>query len=226
MAASNYLSVELRSRTATQLLSRDDSTRAGSRWHLFPISAAFGFRSEEQNAGSNFQDKNELARNFRPIMNSLQKIFSSKNLASSVSFSSAATSFSRVVSKNKFVMPSRPSKSINCVPRNTSALALSHPERRQLGADGFVAAGVQSSQQLVLRAKKYVDSISEPLQKYMFMQHLQTIDPPLYVQLLMDYTTEMCPLVYTPTVGLACQRWSDIYFSPQGRTLLSRNRFL
>lgn len=49
------------------------------------------------------------------------------------------------------------------------------------------------------------------LEKYLFLQGIQNIDERLYYSLLVRHTAETMPIVYTPTVGAACQHWSEIY---------------
>jgi malic enzyme len=50
-----------------------------------------------------------------------------------------------------------------------------------------------------------------PLEAYSFLQLLQNLDERLYYACLCKHTTECMPLVYTPTVGAACQNWSELY---------------
>lgn len=50
-----------------------------------------------------------------------------------------------------------------------------------------------------------------PLDKYIFLHTLQDSDETLFYAVLGKYTKETMPLVYTPTVGQACQEWSNIY---------------
>jgi malate dehydrogenase (oxaloacetate-decarboxylating)(NADP+) len=50
-----------------------------------------------------------------------------------------------------------------------------------------------------------------PLDKYTFLHTIQDSDETLFYAMLTKYTYEAMPLVYTPTVGQACQEWSHIY---------------
>lgn len=50
-----------------------------------------------------------------------------------------------------------------------------------------------------------------PLDKYIFLHTIQDSDEHLFYAILAAHTSETMPLVYTPTVGQACQEWSHIY---------------
>ncbi|KAH8048468.1 malate dehydrogenase [Aureococcus anophagefferens] len=55
------------------------------------------------------------------------------------------------------------------------------------------------------------------IDKYQFLQHVQDSDETLYQAILLEHTAEVMPIVYTPTVGEACQRWSELHHAgPRG----------
>lgn len=68
------------------------------------------------------------------------------------------------------------------------------------------------------RARSYEAFKSKPseLEKYIYMRDLQDSNETLFYSLLCEHITEIMPIVYTPVVGSACQRFSHIYRRPRG----------
>lgn len=63
------------------------------------------------------------------------------------------------------------------------------------------------------------------LEKYILLHTIQDADEELYFAAIMKYPKEIFPLIYTPTVGEACQRWGDIYRStPRGLYLSLKDK--
>ncbi|KZS96366.1 malic enzyme [Sistotremastrum niveocremeum HHB9708] len=59
-------------------------------------------------------------------------------------------------------------------------------------------------------------SKESPLEKYIYLSQLKDADPRAFYRLAVDHMSEVTPLIYTPTVGEACQKWSHIYRRPDG----------
>ena len=57
---------------------------------------------------------------------------------------------------------------------------------------------------------------SSPIDRWVSLSALQDRNETLFYHVVTEYITEMAPIVYTPTVGLACQRFSDMYRSARG----------
>ena len=55
-----------------------------------------------------------------------------------------------------------------------------------------------------------------PIEKYQYLSVLRNSNVHLFYRLLAANVKELTPLIYTPTVGEACQRWSEIYTQPEG----------
>lgn len=61
-----------------------------------------------------------------------------------------------------------------------------------------------------------VNRYSESLNKYLYLSDLQDRNERLFFRFLSENIEEMMPIIYTPTVGLACQRFGLIYRRPRG----------
>ncbi|KAL0225244.1 hypothetical protein RCL1_003156 [Eukaryota sp. TZLM3-RCL] len=85
-------------------------------------------------------------------------------------------------------------------------------ERQALGIDGFLPAAVETIEQQVDRAYEQMSTYCHtPLEKYMYLRQLQDNNETLFFALAAAHTLECLPLVYTPTVGEACVKWSMIW---------------
>ncbi|KAI9347464.1 hypothetical protein BD770DRAFT_475226, partial [Pilaira anomala] len=83
--------------------------------------------------------------------------------------------------------------------------------RQKFNLYGQVPAVVETIQQQASRAIKLIRSKTSPLEKYMFMAQLRNNNTRLFYNLLNNHIEEFAPIIYTPTVGEACQKYSDIY---------------
>ncbi|WP_291429183.1 NAD-dependent malic enzyme [Deinococcus sp.] len=101
--------------------------------------------------------------------------------------------------------------------------AFTEEERVALGLDGLLAPQVDSLEALVDRQYAEYRLIADPLDRHVFLRNLQDRNEVLFYALLSAHVEEMLPVVYTPTVGLAVQRFSQIYRYPRGLTLSTRN---
>lgn len=55
-----------------------------------------------------------------------------------------------------------------------------------------------------------------PILKHIYLRSLQDTNETLFYALLQRHLQEMLPIIYTPVVGQACQRFSDLYRRPRG----------
>jgi malate dehydrogenase (oxaloacetate-decarboxylating) len=59
-------------------------------------------------------------------------------------------------------------------------------------------------------------SFKEPINKHIYLREIQDNNETLYYRLIQQHIDEMMPIIYTPTVGDACEQFSDIYRSSRG----------
>ncbi|KAJ5933519.1 NADP-dependent malic enzyme [Penicillium verhagenii] len=63
-----------------------------------------------------------------------------------------------------------------------------------------------------------------PIDKFLYLQNLRKNNVHLFYRMVTDHLRELTPLIYTPVVGEACQRWSEIYQGPEGMYLSWEDR--
>ncbi|GLU09930.1 hypothetical protein SLE2022_267650 [Rubroshorea leprosula] len=101
-------------------------------------------------------------------------------------------------------------------PKYNKGLAFTEKERDAHYLRGLLPPAVSTQQ---LQEKKLMNTIRQyqvPLQKYMALTELQERNRKLFYKLLIDNVEELLPIVYTPTVGEACQKFGSIFRRPQG----------
>jgi malate dehydrogenase (oxaloacetate-decarboxylating) len=89
-------------------------------------------------------------------------------------------------------------------------------ERGSLGLVGLLPYGVSTLEQQVNRSLESYRRKPDDLERYLFLLGLLNRNETLFYKLLVGNLIEMLPIVYTPTVGLACQKLSHIMRRPRG----------
>jgi len=102
--------------------------------------------------------------------------------------------------------------------------AFTEQERDALGLRGFLPAGVLSMQAQVERVLTNLRSLPSDLEKYVALNSLHDRNEALFFRVVCDHIDEIQPLIYTPTVGLACQRYGLIFQRPRGLFISSNDR--
>ncbi|MGJ4946419.1 NAD-dependent malic enzyme [Bradyrhizobium sp. HKCCYLS1011] len=97
-------------------------------------------------------------------------------------------------------------------------------ERDALGLRGFLPAGVMSMQAQVERILANLRSLPTDLEKYVALNALHDRNEALFFRVVCDYIDEVQPLIYTPTVGLACQKYGLIFQRPRGLFISANDR--
>src|ERR1017187_3125000 len=109
-------------------------------------------------------------------------------------------------------------------PRLNKGTAFSDEERDEFDLHGLLPPHVGSLDEQVERRLQALRDQPTPFHKYGVLRDLQDMNETLFYALVLRNVREMLPLVYTPTVGEGCQRFSEIWKKPRGLFLSYPNR--
>ncbi|CAI9755668.1 unnamed protein product [Fraxinus pennsylvanica] len=101
-------------------------------------------------------------------------------------------------------------------PHHNKGLAFTDKERDAHYLTGLLPPAVFTQELQEKRLMHNLRQFTLPLQRYMAMMDLQERNERLFYKLLIDNVEELLPVVYTPTVGEACQKYGSIFRRPQG----------
>ena len=102
--------------------------------------------------------------------------------------------------------------------------AFTEQERDALGLRGLLPAHVLSMEAQAERVLTNLRNLPEDLQKYVMLNSLHDRNEALFFRIVCDNIDEIQPLIYTPTVGLACQRFGHIFQRPRGLFIGAQDR--
>jgi malate dehydrogenase (oxaloacetate-decarboxylating)(NADP+) len=94
--------------------------------------------------------------------------------------------------------------------------AFTERERESLGLRGLLPASLLSMEQQAERVLENLRLLPNDLEKYVALNALHDRNETLFFRVVCDNIDEVQPLIYTPTVGLACQRFGHIFQRPRG----------
>ena len=94
--------------------------------------------------------------------------------------------------------------------------AFTREEREAFGLEGLLPDAVSTLDQQVRRMYAAIVRKADPLERYIGLAALQERNETLFYRLLLDNLEEFLPIVYTPTVGQACQEYSRIFRRGRG----------
>jgi malate dehydrogenase (oxaloacetate-decarboxylating) len=98
----------------------------------------------------------------------------------------------------------------------TKGTAFTNAERRKYGLLGLLPMAEKTVDQQVEHCWNEFSTRREGLDRHIYLRALQDRNETLFYRVLRDHIAETMPIVYTPTVGEACQRFSEIYRRPRG----------
>jgi len=109
-------------------------------------------------------------------------------------------------------------------PALNKGTAFTEEERTRLGLHGFLPPRVTTQELQVARILQSVRGAGSDLDRYIALTALQDRNEHLFYRTVMDHVAEMLPILYTPTVGEACRRFSHIFRRPRGLYICPRDR--
>jgi malate dehydrogenase (oxaloacetate-decarboxylating) len=98
----------------------------------------------------------------------------------------------------------------------TKGTAFTVEERRKFGLLGLLPPAVKTLVQQVEHCWHEFSTRRDDLDKHIYLRALQDRNETLFYRVLREHIPETLPIVYTPTVGEACERFSEIYRRPRG----------
>jgi malate dehydrogenase (oxaloacetate-decarboxylating) len=98
----------------------------------------------------------------------------------------------------------------------TKGTAFTDEERHKYGLLGLLPTAVKTLEQQADHCWHEFSTRREGLDQHIYLRALQERNETLFYRVLRDHIAETMPIVYTPTVGEACQRFSEIYRRPRG----------
>ncbi len=102
--------------------------------------------------------------------------------------------------------------------------AFSREERVDFNLTGLLPPRYETISEQLDRAYRQYASYDEPINKHIYLRGIQDNNETLFYALISQHLEEMLPIIYTPTVGDACEQFSDIYRSSRGLFLAWEER--
>jgi len=94
--------------------------------------------------------------------------------------------------------------------------AFTRKERARLGLRGLLPPHVHTQAEQMQRSLAHLRSLPTPLEKFINLNALHDRNEALFFRIVAEHPDEIMPLIYTPTVGLACEQFGHIFQRPRG----------
>ncbi|SLM62565.1 MULTISPECIES: NAD-dependent malic enzyme [Dickeya] len=102
--------------------------------------------------------------------------------------------------------------------------AFSDAERAQFNLHGLLPEAVETIEEQAERAWRQYQEFKNDMEKHVYLRNIQDTNETLFYRLLETHLSEVMPIIYTPTVGAACEHFSDIYRRARGLFISYPNR--
>lgn len=102
--------------------------------------------------------------------------------------------------------------------------AFSEEERSNFNLHGLLPEAIETIEEQVERAYRQYQDFKNDNDKHIYLRNIQDTNETLFYRLLDSHLSEMMPIIYTPTVGEACEHFSDIYRRARGLFISYPNR--
>ena len=109
-------------------------------------------------------------------------------------------------------------------PLYNKGTAFTQRERDRLGLRGLLPAHVHTQQEQMQRSLAHLRGLPSPLEKFIDLNALHDRNEALFFRVVGEHPDEIMPLIYTPTVGLACQEFGNIFQRPRGLFIGANDR--
>ena len=101
-------------------------------------------------------------------------------------------------------------------PRKNKGTAFTKQERLKYGLNGILPDVIESMETQIMRVQEQIENLNKPINKYIYLTGLLDTNETLFFKTIISDPAKYLPLVYTPTVGEACQRLGHIARRPRG----------
>ena len=109
-------------------------------------------------------------------------------------------------------------------PLRNKGTAFTEVERDALGLRGLLPPHIHTQDEQMSRFLEHMRKLPDALEKFVALSALHDRNEALFFRVVCDHVDEIMPLIYTPTVGLACQRFGHIFQRPRGMFISINDR--
>ena len=110
-------------------------------------------------------------------------------------------------------------------PRLNKGTAFTDIEREMYGLHGLLPSQVENIEQQIVRVNEQVDHFNDSINKYVYLIQMLDNNQTLFFRTVMDNPVKYFPLIYTPTVGEACQKFGQLFRRPRGIYISIKDKY-